>query len=52
MMTPKDFYEFQTNVEGSAASYENQEDGTTVVTCSDGVRLLVSSDGSSREMAE
>ena len=47
-MTNQEFDEFQTTVEGTAVSYENKEDGSTVVTCNDGVRLLVSVDGNSR----
>ena len=50
MMTKQDFYEFQTTVEGTAVSYQNQEDGTTIITCSDGVRLLVTADGDSRPL--
>lgn len=50
-MNDQDFSEFQATVEGSAVSYENQEDGTTVVTCADGVRLLVGPDGDSRQIA-
>jgi hypothetical protein len=47
-MTNQEFYEFQTNVEGTAVSYENLEDGRTIVTCEDGVRLMVEENGSSR----
>lgn len=51
-MTDQDFYEFQTNVEASAVSYENQEDGTTIITCQDGVKLLVTADGDSRPLLQ
>lgn len=47
-MTNQEFYEFQTSVEGSAVSYENQTDGSVIVTCSDGIRLLIIPDGDSR----
>lgn len=50
-MTTQEFYEFQTTVEGSAVSFENQGDGTAIVTCSDGVKLLVTDDGNSRVVA-
>ncbi len=49
-MTDQDFYEFQTTVEGSAASYENQPNGNTIIKCADGARLLVTPDGDSREI--
>lgn len=48
MMTDQDFYEFQTTVESSAVSFENQEDGSTVVACADGVLLHVSPEGESQ----
>lgn len=47
-MNAQEFYEFRTNVEGTAVSYENQDDGTTIVICSDGAQILVEADGSSR----
>jgi hypothetical protein len=47
-MTQQEFYEFRTNVEGSAESFANQPDGSTIITCTDGVRVLVSPDGASR----
>ena len=49
-MTKQQFYEFQTTVEGSAQSFENQADGSTIVLCDDGVKLIVSADGDSRIM--
>ena len=50
-MTNQEFYEFQTTVEGSAVSFQNQQNGSTVVTCADGVRILVAVDGESSEVA-
>ena len=50
-MTEQSFYEFRTNVEGSAVSYANLESGKAIVTCEDGVRLLVSADGDSEILA-
>ena len=48
MMTDQDFYVFQADVEGSAVAYTNQEDGSTVVTCSDGTLIRVDVNGESR----
>ena len=47
-MTKQDFSIFQNDVEGTSVSFANQLDGTTIVTCSDGVRILVTADGDSR----
>ena len=49
-MTNQDFSGFQATVDGTAVSYENQADGTTVVTCSDGAQILVDANGDSREL--
>ncbi len=51
-MTRQEFDEFQNTVDGSAVCYQNQPDGTTIVTCNDGARLLVTADGDSRLMEE
>ena len=51
-MTNQEFYEFQTTVEGSAVSFQNQQNGSTVVTCADGVRILVAVDGESSVLPE
>lgn len=48
MMTQQDFDVFRNDVEGSAVSFENQPDGSTLVKCSDGVVIRVEEDGSSR----
>lgn len=48
MMAKQDFDVFQADVEGSAVTYENQPDGSTLVTCCDGVLIRVEEDGSSR----
>ena len=47
-MTKQDFFEFQTTVEASAVSFENQADGSTIVTCNDGVQLRVTPEGDSQ----
>lgn len=51
-MTTQEFYEFQTTVEGTAVSFANQSDGPTIITCSDGVKLIVSENGDSRTLTE
>ena len=47
-MDDQDFYEFRTTVDGSAVSYENQANGTTIITCEDGTKLIVTADGDSK----
>jgi hypothetical protein len=47
-MDDQDFYEFQTTVDGSAVSYENQANGTTIITCEDDTKLIVTADGDSK----
>lgn len=47
-MTDQEFRVFQTDIDGTAVSYKNYPDGSTVVTCSDGVKLIVTADGQSR----
>jgi hypothetical protein len=49
-MTDQDFYEFQTTVDGTACSYENQANGTTIISCEDGTQLLVTPDGDSKPL--
>ena len=49
-MTNQEFREFQNTVDGTAESFENQVDGTTIITCSDGVKFIVTADGDSRVM--
>lgn len=49
-MTNQEFSEFQATVEGSAKSFFNLEDGSTIVTCTDGLRLLVDESGDSRPL--
>jgi hypothetical protein len=35
-------------VDGTALSYENQANGTTIITCEDGTKLIVTADGDSK----
>jgi len=46
--TAQDFDIFRSDVEGLAVSYDELADGSAIVTCSDGVKLLVSPNGDSR----
>ncbi len=50
-MTKQEFDDFRIEVEGKADSYENQPDGTTVVTCTDGAKILVKASGDSHEIS-
>jgi hypothetical protein len=50
-VTIQQFNEFKANVEETAESFENLAEGITIITCEDGVRILVLGDDSSELMA-
>jgi hypothetical protein len=45
MMTQRTFRDFRAFIDQTAESYENFPDGTTLVTCQDGLQIRVWEDG-------